>query len=81
LNAIAKRLDTLDREPDRDRRRRSEILPVWEQIKSQMSGVVHPDVLRCRWMMEELRVSVYAQELGTAEKVSVGRIETLLAKI
>jgi len=58
LNAIAKRLDTLDREPDRDRRRRSELLPVWEQIKAQMSGVIHTDILRCRWMMEELRVSV-----------------------
>jgi len=81
LNAIAKRLDTLDREPDRDRRRRAELLPVWEQIKIHLTDVTHPDVLRCRWMMEELRVSVYAQELGTAEKVSVGRIETILAKI
>ena len=77
FKAIDKRLDSLDREPDRDRRRRAELLPVWEQIK-EMSAVA--GVSDIRWLMEELRVSVYAQELGTADKVSVGRLEKLLEK-
>ena len=77
FKAIDKRLDGLDREPDRDRRRRAEIIPVWERIKEMKSN---PAIWRMRWLMEELRVSVYAQELGTADKVSVGRIETLLQK-
>ena len=77
FKAIDKRLDSLDREPDRDRRRRSELLPVWEKIKDMnaIAGVQH-----IRWLMEELRVSVYAQELGTADKVSVARLEALLEK-
>ncbi len=78
FKAIDKRLDSLDREPDRDRRRRAEIIPVWDRVKE-----LHPcpENSQIRWLMEELRVSVYAQELGTADKVSVGRIETLLEKV
>ena len=30
---------------------------------------------RYRWMLEELRVSLFAQELGTSEPVSVQRLE------
>jgi len=81
MQAIAKRLDSLDREPDRDRRRRGELQPVWERIKSTMHTRPGPELRQIRWLMEELRVSIYAQELGTADKVSVGRIETLLDKI
>lgn len=77
FKAIDKRLDSLDREPDRDRRRRAELLPVWERIKD-MQAVAGVDNIR--WLMEELRVSVYAQELGTVDKVSVGRLESLLEK-
>lgn len=77
FKAIDKRLDSLDREPDRDRRRRAEVLPVWERIKEMntVAGVEH-----IRWLMEELRVSIYAQELGTVDKVSVGRLESMLEK-
>ena len=77
LQAINKRLDSLDREPDRDRRRRSELLPVWERIKDLQTIA---GVQAIRWLMEELRVSVFAQELGTADKVSVSRLEKLLEK-
>lgn len=35
-------------------------------------------LLRARWLLEELRVSVFAQQLGTAAKVSVQRIRKLL---
>ncbi|MDO4901207.1 ATP-dependent RNA helicase HrpA [Actinomyces sp.] len=33
------------------------------------------------WLLEELRVSLFAQRLGTARKVSVQRISKLLAKV
>lgn len=33
-----------------------------------------------RWLLEELRVSLFAQELGTSQKVSVKRIRNLLGK-
>jgi len=81
--AIDKRLDSLDREPDRDRRRRAELLPVWEQTKSVSVDVEYPKskAMEIRWLFEELRVSVFAQELGVVDKVSVPRIESLLGNL
>ncbi len=84
FKAINKRLDGLDREPDRDRRRRAELLPVWEQVKlacDKTPTETHEKIIAVRWLFEELRVSVFAQELGTADKVSVQRIESMLAKL
>ena len=84
FGAIDKRLDSLDREPDRDRRRRSELLSVWEQVKVQYERTTSPTydkAIAIRWLFEELRVSVFAQELGAADKVSVPKIESLLAKL
>jgi ATP-dependent helicase HrpA len=34
-----------------------------------------------RWQVEELRVSLFAQELGTAEPVSVQKLERALAEL
>ena len=34
-----------------------------------------------RWMLEEWRISVFAQELGTAKKVSPNRLDEMLDKI
>ena len=34
---------------------------------------------QARWLMEELRVSLFAQELGTSQKVSVKRIRNLVS--
>ena len=82
FKAISRRFDSLDREPDRDRRRRAEMLPVWERIKSAIDDPrTARQMQQLRWMFEELRVSVFAQDLGTAEKVSLGRVETRLEKI
>lgn len=37
-----------------------------------------PDVLQVRWALEELRVSLFAQNLGTAHAVSVKRVRAML---
>jgi len=41
---------------------------------------VPPALRRIRWMLEELRVSLFAVELGTAYTVSEKRIRQALAK-
>ncbi|WP_442984250.1 DUF3418 domain-containing protein [Schaalia sp. ZJ405] len=38
-------------------------------------------ILHARWMLQELRVSFFAQQLGTPTKVSVKRIRTLLGRL
>ena len=37
-------------------------------------------LVRARWLLEEYRVSLYAQQLGTAEPVSLQRIAKVLAE-
>lgn len=80
FEAIERRLDGLDKAPDRDRKIRAELLPLWESFKeipkpkttvgefSQQWHVV-------RWTFEELRISLFAQSLRTAQKVSIDRLE------
>ncbi|MGJ9412418.1 ATP-dependent RNA helicase HrpA [Aeromicrobium sp. CF4.19] len=40
-----------------------------------------PDVQQVRWALEELRVSLFAQNLGTAHPVSVKRVRSLIAAL
>ena len=57
---------------------------VIEQVKVQYERTASPTyekAIAIRWLFEELRVSVFAQELGTIDKVSVPRIESLLGKL
>jgi ATP-dependent helicase HrpA len=39
-----------------------------------------PPLVRARWLLEEYRVSLFAQQLGTAEPVSLQRITKVLAE-
>lgn len=86
FKAMDRRLDGIDQAPDKDRRRRAEFLPVWEQFKSlpDMQNDAPDYALehnRIRWSLEELRISLFAQDLGTAEKVSVPRMEKRIQKL
>lgn len=86
FQAMDKRLDAIDMAPDKDRRRRAELLPVWEAFKSLPSERDDdPEYRRAhtalRWSFEELRISLFAQDLGTAEKVSVSRLENRLREL
>lgn len=44
-------------------------------------AIVDPELETFRWMIEELRVSLFAQPLGTVVKVSPVRLEKQLAKV
>jgi ATP-dependent helicase HrpA len=48
----------------------------WQQVQTQLkTGLANPERDGFRWSLEELRVSVYAQQLKTAFPVSVQRLE------
>ena len=40
-----------------------------------------PELVRVRWMIEELRVSLWGQQLRTAHPVSTARVEKALADL
>ena len=79
LEAMQRRLDGLVREPARDRRRMERIAEVADAHRRLLARLsperrTDPAVLEIPWMIEELRVSEFAQSLGTARRVSPERV-------
>ncbi len=79
LKAASLRLDKLRADPRRDARLAAEFSPLhaqWqrEQSKQAKSGAADPGLEQFRWLLEELRVQLFAQELKTPTPVSVKRL-------
>ncbi|MFN2534153.1 MAG: ATP-dependent RNA helicase HrpA [Pseudonocardiaceae bacterium] len=75
LQAIVRRLDTLPRDPDRDAgwmRRIDAVTRTYQQLRDDLGD--GPAVQQIHWMIEELRVSYFAQQLRTPYPVSDQRI-------
>lgn len=81
LHAIEKRLQKLDHEPDKDRLRRVEIEPLQQQLNRLSTDQQTSQIVEFRWLLEELRVSLFAQELGVKGKVSPKRLDKLAKSI
>jgi ATP-dependent helicase HrpA len=84
LRGIIARLDKLPTEIARDRVWANEVqLATAKYTAAGGSIPLAPGtpgaLVRVRWMLEELRVSLFAQHLGTAETVSIQRITKALA--
>jgi ATP-dependent helicase HrpA len=79
LKAMTIRLEKLRTRSDRDAQSQAELAPLWRKWLQQASSEtkVHPagPEMPVRWLLEELRVSLFAQELKTAVPVSVQRIQ------
>jgi ATP-dependent helicase HrpA len=78
LRAIALRLDKLRADPARDAQRLAELRPqeqrYWRLV-AERKGAVDERMLEFRWLLEELRVSFFAQELRTPQPVSLKRLD------
>jgi ATP-dependent helicase HrpA len=78
LRAIQLRLEKYKADPKRDETRRLEISPMeqkfWRFV-AQRKGHLDKATQDFRWLLEELRVSSFAQELKTPQPVSVKRLE------
>ncbi len=78
LKAIGLRLDKLKSDPARDAQRMQEVgaLQVpWLRELAARKGVADPGLEEFRWLLEELRVSLFAQELRTPMPVSSKRLQ------
>ncbi len=78
LKAITLRLDKYRADPARDTARLAELRPqeqrYWRLV-AERKGVVDERLQEFRWLLEELRVSFFAQELRTPQPVSVKRLD------
>ncbi|MGL5674708.1 MAG: DUF3418 domain-containing protein, partial [Plesiomonas shigelloides] len=79
LNAIERRLEKLPTDPNRDRAQMLKVESVQQEYQQLLAkipkGQPIPDKVQAiRWMLEELRVSFFAQQLGTPYPVSDKRV-------
>jgi ATP-dependent helicase HrpA len=78
LKAIVQRLDKQRADPARDASRLAELRPLEQRYLrrlSELKGVVDARMDEYRWLLEELRVSFFAQELRTPQPVSAKRLD------
>jgi ATP-dependent helicase HrpA len=84
LKAVTLRLEKLRADPARDAAKLAELKPqeqrYWRLV-AERKGAVDERMQEFRWLLEELRVSFFAQELRTPQPVSVKRLDKLWAQL
>ncbi|WIG54903.1 MAG: ATP-dependent helicase HrpA [Rhodanobacteraceae bacterium] len=82
LKAMRLRAEKLRSDPARDHSRMQQVLPYWRAVlDARASGDETEALETLRWLVEEWRVSVFAQELKTAEPVSGKRMAQALRNL
>jgi ATP-dependent helicase HrpA len=84
LRAIAYRLDKMKDDPYRDQANLAKVQQLNRDYEDALARVPRgrrpsEDLRQARWLIEEFRVSLFAQQIGTATTVSEKRIRKLLA--
>lgn len=78
LKAMTVRMDKLRADPARDQKLMAEwnsVAQGWQRHPRKSGNEVDPKLTEFRWLLEELRVSLFAQELRTPMPVSVKRLQ------
>jgi ATP-dependent helicase HrpA len=83
LKGIEQRLDKVGANAMRDRSGMAIVQTLDDEYRARLAAVPtgkspSPDLLEVRWMLEELRISLFAQTLGTPYPVSEKRIRKAL---
>jgi ATP-dependent helicase HrpA len=84
LKAITLRLEKHRADPARDAQRLSELRPQEQRfirLLAERKGVLDVRLAELRWLLEELRVSFFAQELRTPQPVSTKRLDKVWAQL
>jgi len=84
LKAVTARLDKLRADAARDTKLMGEVKPLEQRYTrrlAELKGVRDARLDDFRWQLEELRVSLFAQELRTPQPVSVKRLDKVWAQI
>jgi ATP-dependent helicase HrpA len=82
LKAMHLRGERLRQDPVKDQQRMLQVMPYWRAcLQHRAAGADATDLAELRWLIEEWRVSLFAQELKTAEPVSAKRLAKALAAL
>ncbi|GBK96180.1 ATP-dependent RNA helicase HrpA [Haemophilus influenzae] len=85
LQAVDKRIDKLAQDVNRDRAamlRVEQVQQAYQQLLAKLpkSKPISDEVAEIRYMIEELRVSLFAQQLGTKYQISDKRIANIISQ-
>ncbi|GAB2534064.1 ATP-dependent RNA helicase HrpA [Rhodanobacter koreensis] len=78
LKAMRLRGERLRQDPAKDQQRMLQVMPYWRAYLQHRAAGTAADLAELRWLIEEWRVSLFAQELKTAEPVSAKRLAKAL---
>jgi ATP-dependent helicase HrpA len=84
LQAVSLRIDKLKADPERDKRLMAEITPLevrWRRALDKRRGQADRPLADFGWLLQELRVALFAQELRTPMPVSVKRLQRVWESI
>lgn len=86
LDAILMRLEKFQRNINQERSLSEQLQNYWQNYQTrseqhQKNGVADPELTHFRWMLEEYRVSLFAQQLGTEYPVSDKRLRQQWQKV
>jgi ATP-dependent helicase HrpA len=86
LKALERRVARYVERPDRDERHALQVADWWQRYRdraarNRTTGRVEPGLDAFRWLLEELKVSLFAQELKTPFPVSYKRVERAWADL
>ena len=77
LKAIQIRLQRQSHDPQKDQQKAAQVVPLWQRYLA--AGRSTKELDDFGWLIEELRVQIFAPELKTAVPVSVQRLHDLFA--
>ncbi len=76
LKAVSYRLDKLDNNAQKTQELNRYVLRYWKDIEKKAAKIqILPEQEAFRWMLEEFRVSLFAQHLKTAYPISAKRLD------
>ncbi|MCU1396436.1 MAG: ATP-dependent helicase HrpA [Ilumatobacteraceae bacterium] len=85
VRGIGRRLDKLPESPSRDIQLARDVVTMERRyaafVASLAPSQVTAEVVDAGWLLEELRISLFAQTLGTPAPVSIKRIEKVLQRL
>jgi len=86
MKALDRRLAKFAERPERDARHAEQVAELWRRYReradrNRQAGQTEPPLEDFRWLLEELRVSLFAQELRTPFPVSFKRLERAWADL
>jgi ATP-dependent helicase HrpA len=86
LKALGRRLAKYLEQPERDQRHAQHVAELWRRYRERLernaaTGRREPALVQYRWLLEELNVSLFAQDLKTPFPVSYKRLEKAWAEL